>query len=56
MARSVLRGQPLPPPRGPRLFEVAVNPQIARTLGIADLDETILRERLQRLDREGSLP
>ena len=56
VARSVLRGQPLPPPRGPRLFEVAVNPQIARTLGIADLDETILRERLQRLDREGSLP
>lgn len=56
LARAVLRGQPLPAPRGPRLFDVAINPQIARTLGLADLDEASLRERLQRLDREGSSP
>lgn len=33
--RSVLAGDPLPPPQGPREFEVASNPVVARALGIA---------------------
>lgn len=53
--RQVLRGQALPAPRFPRLFNVAVNPQIAQVLGLSGLDEAALREQLQRLEpREGA--
>ncbi len=35
IARGVLAGRPLPPPQGPRDFSVAVNVDVARSLGVA---------------------
>jgi ABC-type uncharacterized transport system substrate-binding protein len=52
VARSVARGNPLGAPRYPRYFSVAVNRQIARLLDIAVEEDAVLRERLQRQERE----
>ena len=52
MARQVARGQGLPAPKYPRHFSVAVNRQVARSLDLAVEDETVLRERLMRLERD----
>lgn len=53
-ARQALRGQALPPPRQPRLFDVAVNQQVARALGLTALEGSALRDQLLRLERDGS--
>lgn len=52
VARQVVRGQGLPAPRHPRNFSVAVNRQVARSLDLAVEDETVLRDRLMRMERE----
>ena len=52
IARAVARGGALGVSRFPRYFSVAVNRQIARTLDLVLEDETVLRERLQKLERE----
>jgi ABC-type uncharacterized transport system substrate-binding protein len=51
MARVVLAGASLPPPQGPRYFEVGSNPQVARSLGIVLEEPEVLRARL--LKHEG---
>ncbi|CAL96053.1 ABC transporter substrate-binding protein [Azoarcus olearius] len=50
----VVRGEPLPPPRPPRQFEVAVNTNVARSLGIPLESGERLTAELQRL--EGGTP
>lgn len=52
LARAVVRGGNLGVPRHPRYFSVAVNRQVARSLGLAIDDEAVLRDRLLRLERE----
>ncbi|MFO1199731.1 MAG: ABC transporter substrate binding protein [Burkholderiaceae bacterium] len=52
IARAVLRGAPLPAPQAPRAFAVAVNRQVARSLGIEIDDDTALRERIARQERD----
>lgn len=52
IARGVLRGAPLPAPQAPRAFAVAVNRQVARSLGLEIDDDAALRERIARQERE----
>lgn len=52
LARAALRGIQPGPPKHPRYFSIAVNQQVARSLGLAIDEEATLRERLQRLERE----
>lgn len=50
----VIRGESLPPPRAPRRFEVAVNANVARSLGISLESGERLTAELRRL--EGATP
>lgn len=52
LARSLLRGAPVPPPQYPKSFTVSINRQLARSLGLEIDDEALVRERMQRNDRE----
>jgi hypothetical protein len=45
-----MTGRPLLPPQSPREFVVAVNQNVARSLGLA-LDESQLGEQLRQKDR-----
>lgn len=48
--RQALPGKPLPPPQSPREYVVAVNHDVARSLGVA-LDEARLAEQLRQKER-----
>lgn len=48
--RQTLPGKPLPPPQWPREFAVAVNQDVARSLGFA-LDQSQLGEQLRQRER-----
>lgn len=48
--RQALSGKPLPPPQWPREFAVAVNQDVARSLGFA-LDQSQLGEQLRQRER-----
>lgn len=50
MLRQALAGKTLPPPQWPRDFDVAVNRDVARSLGLV-LDELRLGEQLRHRDR-----
>ena len=50
LLRQALGGKSLPPPQWPREFVVAVNQDVARSLGLA-LDEARLGEQLRQSDR-----
>ena len=51
MARSVLQGRGLPAqPQYPQDFNVSVNEQVARSLGLK-LDASALNERLRLMER-----
>ena len=50
LIRQYQRTGNLPPPRYARNFSVAVNRQIAETLGLAVADEAALVQRLQQLE------
>ncbi len=50
LARGVLQGQPLAAPQYPAQFEVGVNENVARSLGLR-LDASSLAERLRRQER-----
>lgn len=50
LARAVMGGRPLPPPAWPREFTVAVNPDVARSLGLS-LDGQRLAEQLRQKER-----
>jgi ABC-type uncharacterized transport system substrate-binding protein len=52
LARAVVGGAALPAPNHPRHFSVAVNRQVARSLGLAVEDDAVLRDRLLRIERE----
>jgi ABC-type uncharacterized transport system substrate-binding protein len=51
MARHVLQTGQLPPSQYPREFEVSVNRQVARSLGVEVPAESILVERLRQRER-----
>lgn len=51
LVRTAARGQPLPAPRYPRLFSVALNEHVAQTLGLRLPAEAALLERLRRAER-----
>ncbi len=48
--RAALAGRPLPPPQSPREFVVAVNADVARSLGLV-LDERDLAEQMRQRER-----
>jgi ABC-type uncharacterized transport system substrate-binding protein len=50
LLRQAMTGRPLLPPQSPREFVVAVNQNVARSLGLA-LDESQLGEQLRQKDR-----
>lgn len=50
IARDVLAGRPLPPPRFPREFAVAMNPQVAASLGLPVASAAALADELRRLE------
>jgi len=52
IARAVLRGLPLPPPQHPRLFNVVVNRQVARSLAVDVEADGTIRDRIQRAERD----
>lgn len=52
IADALLRGGTLPAPQFPAQFEVSVNRQVARSLGVQVDDENALRERIVRQERE----
>lgn len=52
MARQILRGGSLPAPQYPRYFSVISNRQMANSLGLGIDDDSSLKERLLRLERE----
>ena len=45
-------GPVLPAPQYPRNFSVAVNRQVSRSLGLEPEEDTVLRDRIQRSERE----
>jgi len=49
--RAALAGRELPSQQHPQEFEVGVNPQVARSLGIDFDDEATLAERLSKMER-----
>jgi putative ABC transport system substrate-binding protein len=51
IARQVYRGQVLGAAKYPRYFSVTINRQVANSLNLSLEDETTLRERLQKLER-----
>jgi putative tryptophan/tyrosine transport system substrate-binding protein len=51
IARTVLNGGALPSPQYPRLFTVGVNTHVARSLGLQVENETVVREKLEKLER-----
>jgi ABC-type uncharacterized transport system substrate-binding protein len=51
-AGRALSGAALPRPSHPKKFSVAVNPTVARSLGLTVDDEATLAARLQRTERE----
>jgi ABC-type uncharacterized transport system substrate-binding protein len=51
IVRAALDAGSLPPPQPPRDFMVAINPQVARSLGLRLDDEAVLRERLRQMER-----
>jgi putative tryptophan/tyrosine transport system substrate-binding protein len=53
LVRAALSSGPLPPPQYPREFEITVNRQVARSLGIALPDESRLAEQV--IAREAKL-
>lgn len=48
---KVLAGAPLPAPQYPRLFSVGINGVVARSLGIDLESESVIHDRLERLDK-----
>ena len=52
LARSAARGAGVGAPKYPRYYSVAVNRQVERALGLSIEDDAVLRERLQRIERE----
>ncbi|HSD39112.1 MAG TPA: ABC transporter substrate binding protein [Rhodocyclaceae bacterium] len=48
---KLLGGSPLPAPQYPRLFSVGINAVVARSLGIELESETIIHDRLERMER-----
>jgi len=52
IARTVLRGGAMPAPQFPAEFSVSVNRQVARSLGVEVDDESAIRERIARQERE----
>lgn len=52
IARAYLRNPVLPAPQYPRNFSVAVNRQVSRSLGLEPDEDTVLRDRIQRSERE----
>lgn len=52
MVLRFLRERRLPPPQYPKVFRVAVNQQVASSLGLKIPDEDELTERLRYLDRQ----
>jgi ABC-type uncharacterized transport system substrate-binding protein len=52
LARAAVRGAALPAPKHPRYFSVAVNRQVARSLGLSVDDDAVLRDRLLQIERE----
>ena len=52
IARAYLRSPVLPAPQYPRNFSVAVNRQVSRSLGLEPDEDTVLRDRIQRSERE----
>jgi putative tryptophan/tyrosine transport system substrate-binding protein len=51
IASKLLSGSPLPAPQYPRLFSVGINAVVARSLGIELESETIIHDRLERMER-----
>ncbi|MEC5384150.1 ABC transporter substrate binding protein [Uliginosibacterium sp. H3] len=51
IASKLLGGAPLPAPQFPRLFSVGINAVVARSLGIELESETVIRDRLERMER-----
>ncbi len=51
IASKVLAGSPLPAPQYPRIFSVGINTVVARSLSIEMESETIVHDRLERLDK-----
>lgn len=47
---AMANGAALPPPQHPRYFSVAVNPHVARSLGLAIETESALLEKLKRIE------
>ncbi len=52
VARQILRGDSLPAPHYPRYFSVLSNRQMANSLNLGIDDDSSLKERLLRLERE----
>jgi len=52
LARAAARGAAAAASKHPRYFSVAVNRQVARSLGLSIEEDAALRDRLQRLERE----
>ncbi len=52
LARALLRGAAVPAPQYPRTYSIAINRQVARSLGLEIDDEAQIRERMQRGERE----
>lgn len=50
MLRTMLAGRPLPPPRHPREFTVAVNRHVARSLGLQIEADSELMRRMRELE------
>ena len=50
MAQTILGGGPLPPAQPPRYFEVATNPNVARSMGISLDDPEALRLKIQHTE------
>jgi putative ABC transport system substrate-binding protein len=51
IASKLLGGAALPAPQFPRLFSVGINAVVARSLGIELDSETIIHDRLERMER-----
>lgn len=52
LAQSVLGGAPHPGMQYPKRFSVGINERVARSLGLRLEDSTVIRERLEKLERQ----
>ncbi|MBS1211003.1 MAG: hypothetical protein H6R19_3401 [Proteobacteria bacterium] len=52
IALQVLAGGAIPGPQYPRHYTIGINERVARSLGLTLEGETVIRERLERLERQ----